>query len=489
MNDPHLLIIGGGLAGLATGCYARRSGFKTTIVEHNLALGGVCTAWQRGHYTIDGCIHWLTGGRFLQLYQELGILSQVQLRTLQSWVTYRNVKDSWEFAVSRDLDELVARLVAISPADAGELCRLREAANEARLMQPPLDAPELGSFGEQLRSLWDLRAELGLFLHYRKPMGTWAREHLHSPRLQRAFTALLPETAPAFVLPMILGYLAQGDLSRPVGGTAAFRRALEHTYRELGGAARLHSTVDEVLVDGGRACGVRLGDGEILQADAIVSTASMPETMLRLLGGRYEAQAMQERLTRWKLFEPIVLVSFGVEQPYPEVPPLLLIDGIEPVEIGGQTNQHLYIRVGNDDPCFAPTGHCVVQAMLRTDYTWWATRGSAYHAAKDDVAAAALTQLEPYLPNLRSAVRTVDVATPLTYWNMARSWRGAYEGWLPSADSLFSHVSKKLHGLDNFYMAGQWVAPGGGVPTALMTGRHAVQLLCADEKRPFVAGG
>ena len=68
MSDRHVLIIGGGLAGLSTGCYVRACGFGTTIVEHSLVLGGVCTAWARGPYTIDGCIQWLTGGAFDRLY-------------------------------------------------------------------------------------------------------------------------------------------------------------------------------------------------------------------------------------------------------------------------------------------------------------------------------------------------------------------------------------------------------------------------------------
>ncbi|MES1205327.1 MAG: NAD(P)-binding protein [Pseudomonadota bacterium] len=63
MAKDHLLINGGGLAGLATGCYGRVNSWRTTIVEHNLALGGVCTAWRRGPYTVDGCIHWLADGR------------------------------------------------------------------------------------------------------------------------------------------------------------------------------------------------------------------------------------------------------------------------------------------------------------------------------------------------------------------------------------------------------------------------------------------
>lgn len=486
MEKRHLLIIGGGLAGLSAGCYAQRSGYKTTIIEHHLALGGVCTAWQRSPYLIDGCIHWLTGGAFTQLYKELGILPEVPLRTLSSWMTYRNVQDATEFTVTRDLDALMTRLTAIAPSDAAELCRMREGAKRIMAMQPPISNPGLGSFREQLRSLWALRGELGFLAHYWKPLGTWVKENLQSERLQRALVRLIPETAPALYLLVILGYLEQGLLSRPVGGTAAFRGALERAYRQLGGAVMLRATVDEVLVENGRACGVQLADGTIVHGDAVVSTASAPETVLRLLGGRYDAAATRGRLADWKLFDPIVLASFGVEQAYREFPSLLIIDRLAPFEVGGRKLAHLYVRVYNDDPCFAPQGHTVVQAMLPTEYAWWATRRDQYAAAKQDTAATVLAQLSPHFPALRESVRLIDIATPLTYWNMARSWRGAYEGFMPNGSSMFSPVSKKLRGLAGFYMAGQWVEPGGGVPTAVLSGRQAVELLCSDEGQPFV---
>jgi phytoene dehydrogenase-like protein len=44
-----------------------------------------------------------------------------------------------------------------------------------------------------------------------------------------------------------------------------------------------------------------------------------------------------------------------------------------------------------------------------------------------------------------------------------------------------------LPGLDRFYLAGQWVEPGGGVPMATMSGRHAVEIICAAQGRPFSA--
>lgn len=82
MSVPHVVIIGGGLAGLSTACYAPGNGFRTTILEHNRQLGGVCTAWKRRLYTLDGCIHWLTGGPFMHRHEELGIIPPVEVRVL-----------------------------------------------------------------------------------------------------------------------------------------------------------------------------------------------------------------------------------------------------------------------------------------------------------------------------------------------------------------------------------------------------------------------
>ncbi len=485
MKEQRLLIIGGGIAGLSAGCYALRSGYRTTIVEHNLTLGGVCTAWSRDPYLVDGCVHWLTGGPFEVLYHELGILPHVELRTLERWATWRDAHDGIEVPFTRDLDALIAQLADISPPDEPELNRLRRGAADLVSVGLPFDAPELQKWRATLHQFWDMRAALPSLVHYSKPVGTWARERLESERLRRLFCGILPENATTLVLLMVLGYLERGWLSRPVGGTAALRDALEREYRGLGGEVLLHATVDEVLVEGDVAVGLRLADGTMLRGDLVLSTASAPETVLRLLGGRYEAEATRERVQHWKLFDPIVLASFGVEKSFADAPSLLAIGGLAPFEVGGSTTDHFEVRVCNDDPCFAPPGHTVVQAIVNTDYNWWASRGARYGAEKDATALALLAQLEPHFPGLRKAVRMTDVATPLTYWSMARSWRGAYEGWLPSAGGFLNHPKKTLAGLNGFYMAGQWVEPGGGVPIAMLSGRQAVQLMCERDQRPF----
>ena len=78
-QEKSIAIIGGGVAGLATGCYARMNGYRTHIFEMSGVPGGVCTSWRRGQYTIDSCIHWLMGSRagssMNRIWRELGALA------------------------------------------------------------------------------------------------------------------------------------------------------------------------------------------------------------------------------------------------------------------------------------------------------------------------------------------------------------------------------------------------------------------------------
>jgi phytoene desaturase len=488
MSEQHMVIIGGGLAGLSTGCYARANGFKTTVLEHNLALGGVCTAWQRGPYTVDGCIHWLTGGPFLGVYRELGIIPPVTLRPIQRFATYRNVEDGFEVEVTDDVEKLRQVLQRLGPDDAREVDRMIAGARAVAEMDPGLETPpELASLRQQMSRLWDLREQVGEVAHFRHSVREWGGGHLKSARLRRFVSSLAPEESPTLVLLFMLGYLGRGWLSRPIGGTTSFRDALISRYLALGGETHIDTTVEEILVEGDRAIGVRTTDGTIVDADVVVSTSSGPETVLRLLAGRYGAEATRLRLEKWKMFSPILLVSYGVDRPMSDVPGTLVLDGMPTLRVGGREDAGLTVRIFNDEPAVAPPGHTVVQVQAQTDYAFWATRGTGYGAAKEAAAATLLSSLEPVLPGLRQSVRMTDVATPLTFWRNARSWRGAFEGWLPTPESFFGHVDKTLPGLKAFYMAGQWVEPGGGVPTALLSGRHAVQIACNDIGRPFAS--
>src|SRR5512147_1059489 len=110
MSDKSIIIIGGGIAGLAAGCYGRMNGFSTRIFEmHKKKPGGLCTSWKRQGYIVNGCIHWLVGSSpksgTHRLWEELGA---VQGRQFVYHDEYGRVEsaDGRTFIVYADIDRL-----------------------------------------------------------------------------------------------------------------------------------------------------------------------------------------------------------------------------------------------------------------------------------------------------------------------------------------------------------------------------------------------
>ena len=86
---------------------------------------------------------------------------------------------------------------------------------------------------------------------------------------------------------------------------------------------------------------------------------------------------------------------------------------------------------------------------------------------------------------LADPVEMCDVETPMTFERYTGNWRGSYMGWASTTETRGMRMSKTLPGLGNFYMAGQWVEPGGGTSPAAKSGRDVIQIICKKDKRRF----
>jgi phytoene dehydrogenase-like protein len=136
----------------------------------------------------------------------------------------------------------------------------------------------------------------------------------------------------------------------------------------------------------------------------------------------------------------------------------------------------------------------VLEMMFASAYEPWvelAADRSGGGAEKKRIADEVIERLDARYPGLAAQVEVVDVTTPLTYERYTSNWKGSMEGWLVTTGILArlmrgENMKKTLPGLEGFYMVGQWVEPGGGVPAAALSGRNATQLLCHAARRPFV---
>ena len=108
-----------------------------------------------------------------------------------------------------------------------------------------------------------------------------------------------------------------------------------------------------------------------------------------------------------------------------------------------------------------------------------------YQAEKERIANEIIAVLEKRFGNIKNNIEVIDVTTPATVIRYTNNWKGSLEGWVLSPKMALKRMCKVLPGLSNFYMAGQWVEPGGGISTSLISGRNVTQIICRDDQKKF----
>jgi phytoene dehydrogenase-like protein len=324
-------------------------------------------------------------------------------------------------------------------------------------------------------------------LQYMRPIRTFA-EHVEHPFLRAALERLFHPDMPMIFALVVLNELSEGNLTRPVGGSAQLPEAAQRKLERLGGTIHFRAEVEEILVEDDVAVGVRLADGTVHRGDHVVSTAPGHTTIFRMLGGRYVDRHVRHRYAHWPVFGAIAVASLGVRGRWPDLPPIFHVVPERPLEVLGHEVGGLLVRNMSHDATLAPDGCAVVQVLVETPFEMWHDLHevpSRYAAAKDELVRQVLPAITPLLPGWDGSALVTDVVTPYTFWQFTRTWRGAYEGWLPTGEVVRQHPSKTLPGLRKFHMAGQWVEPGGGIPPAVMSGRHVLELVCREDGMRF----
>jgi len=293
MGERSLLIIGAGIGGLATGCYAQANGYRTSILEMHSGPGGLCTSWTRNGYTFDGCLHNLagsgSGSPFQKMWNELGVVPDIQMHAYTEMVRVERAAGE-PLKVYADLEKLGRVLMRLSPADAGVIAELIESARKTS---------RFDMLGLAVTTPWErikaLTSALPLFMKYGGVTLEKFALRFKDPFLRQAFPTLMYDW-PQQSLLMLLSFLAglnHGDLGWPVGGSSALARAIERRFLSLGGEIQYHTKVKSILVEGNRAVGVTLSDGSEQRADIVVSNAYGPATIFDMLGGRYVSRSIR----------------------------------------------------------------------------------------------------------------------------------------------------------------------------------------------------
>ena len=236
MDSPRLVIVGAGVAGLAAGCYAARSGYRTTILEMHDLPGGLCTSWRRKGYLFDGSVAGLAGTSpempIYRLWQDLGD----RLLPLYDTEDFGSVlsPDGRLVTVFTDVDRLESEFLAAFPADAAAVREFCSAVRACRRIDIPFRTE-----GGPARALTTLRSAPRRCAPCRRCSSTGAslcassRGSSTDPFCFTVFSSLVHFGGPDVPLLTVLLPLAYADRRAagiPLHGWLSFAQAIERRF-------------------------------------------------------------------------------------------------------------------------------------------------------------------------------------------------------------------------------------------------------------------
>ncbi len=490
--SKKIAIIGGGIAGLSAGIYARLNGFDTTIIEMSSITGGQCTAWERKGYRFDYCLHWLVGtriGPFHDIWLETNVIND-QVGIIDHEVHTRVIDDNGEdFTIYTNIDRWEKYLCELAPEDTHGIMKMCNDMRKTSMLEPYSNPPELTRWKDKIASYFKMMPVIILFMKYGKKTLKDYIGHLNFKNQKlRSFLSELFSThdfsALAFI--MMLAWFHKKNAGYLIGGSRHMAQRMTEKYLNLAGVLLTRKKVKKIIVKNNVAGGVLLDDGSEIFADYVISAADGHSTIFEMLDGKYLAENIKKAYSLWELFTPIVQVSFGISTEIKsDIPVQSWITKNSKI---GMTNldQGYSIMNYSFDPTMAPAGKTVIVIRFESPWDLWKDlEGEEYSKEKQQIENDARLLLEKHFPGITGNIEVVDVATPLTDVRYTGVWKGSYEGFMPSSKNLMSNLKPTLPGLNGFYMAGQWLAPGGGLPPAAQTGKWAIQLICKKEKLTF----
>jgi len=490
-------IIGAGISGLSAGCYLQMNGYETEIYELHSIPGGLCTGWERMGYTFDGCVHWLVGSspenNFYPLWNELINMKK------QKFVDHEIYNRIWDKTGNKyidfytDVDKLESELLEKAPEDKAPIRSMTGAIRKLKTLRMPVNkAGEVMGPLDGLKTLVTFLPHINTFRKWHKLSIEDFSTKFENPLLREGIRALFtPEMAMLFIL-MNMAWMGNKEAGYPIGGSLGLAGNIAKRYKELGGEIKYNQRVEKILVYEEKATGIKLSSGEEKYADIIISAGDGFNTIFNMLGGKFKDKKIEKYYNKYKVFPSFIQVSLGLN---------IEMKGIEPnqyLPIQGNlkidnltTIDYLGIRIFNFDDTLAPKGKTTITALILTeDYKYWVDLkekdSRKYREEKKRISNRVIEVLEDKFGIIKKNVEVTDVSTPASVIRYTGNWKGSFEGWVLTPELGFGQMDKTLPGLDKFYMIGQWVEPGGGLPPALMSGRAVAQMICKKDEKEFI---
>jgi phytoene desaturase len=494
MADYDAVVIGAGLGGVTSGAILSKQGRKTLVLEQGELVGGCCSSFEREGYSFD------VGASIVEVINPIEMAFDILGTSLGEEVdlidcdpVYSAVlRDGTKMSIPFSIDGTAEVLSKISAEDG------RRWYDFVAYFKGFLDEAMKGFFTSPADSLLDMAKIFAkapgmlkygpLFLaNYQDAMSKFFGDPkvTESFAYQAFYLGLPPELVPGVFA--LLPYSEHEGVYYPRGGMGAIPGAISRVGQKLGMELRMGALVDKVIVRGGRACGVVLGDGTEITADVVVSNINAKRLYLNLVGEEHMNSLALRGIKSYPLSLSVPMMYLGLDAaPDLDAHHTIICASMEELN-DYWWNRHLKGKLPEkqfglvcwptkSDPALAPEGFHALNVILMGPYQ---LEGPNWDEIKKEFIDSSIRFLDDHVcPGIAEHVVYADLATPMDFERRLLHPEGAIYAVQQdlTAQAVF-RPNARSRSVKGLYLAGASTHPGGGVPTCVGSGIIAAQLI------------
>ncbi|XP_021288984.1 prolycopene isomerase, chloroplastic isoform X2 [Herrania umbratica] len=454
------IVIGSGIGGLVAATQLAVKGAKVLVVEKYVIPGGSSGYYQRDGYTFDVGSSVMFGfsdkGNLNLITQALAAVGREMEVIPDPTTVHFHLPNNLSVRVHKEYSEFIKELTSRFPHEKegilkfyGECWKIFNALNSLQLKS--LEEP-IYLFGQFFQKPLEC---LTLAYYLPQNAGDIARKYMKDPQLLSFIDAecFIVSTVNALRTPMINAGMVLcdrhfGGINYPVGGVGGIAQSLAEGLIDQGSEILYRANVTNIILDQGKAVGVRLSDGREFFARTIISNATRWDTFGKLLKG-----------------ENFPKEEENFQKVYVKAPSFLSIHmGVKADVLPPDTDCH----------------HFVLEGLPPKEY----------EAKKEQIAEEIVGRLEKKLfPGLKSSIVFKEVGTPKTHRRFLARDMGTYGPMPRKIPKGLLGMPFNTTGISGLYCVGDSCFPGQGVIAVAFSGVMCAHRVAADiglEKKSLI---
>lgn len=481
--SKKIVVIGSGFGGLSAAVRLAARGYDVELFEKRDKLGGRAYVYEINGFKFDGgptviTAPWL----FDEIWQAAGRRRENYFQLVPCDPFYRIFDHTGRpFNYNGDHQFILNQIEQWNPADkAGYERFVRSTKAIFDTGMALIDKPFL-KMTDMLRVAPDL-----VRLQSYRSVYSYVSQFIEHDFLRRCFSfhPLLIGGNPldAASLYVLIHYLErEWGVHYALGGTGAIVAAFGRLLAELGVTVHLNRSVTEILHSGRTVTGVRLADGTLQRADAVISNADVAWTYLNLLPAQARRINSDRRIKNLRYSMSLFVIYFGTKRRYTDTNlahhNIILSERYQELlrDIFDRkilpTDFSLYLHMPTiTDPTLAPPGHEAFYVLSPVPHLGgnvdWHKQAQPYRDA-------ILQFLEAhYLPDLRANLVAEHFIDPRHFQDTLNSHLGSAFSVQPIlTQSAWFRPHNRSEDFDNLYFVGAGTHPGAGVPGVLASAK------------------